>query len=264
LSARKVRNINIELIKVHTWLCANKLSLNIEKSNFVIFHPPQRKITYNVELKLNDKLLKQEKCIKYLGIFIDSNLSWKAHINHICMKIKRSVGILSKLRYYVNTDILCNLYYALIYPLLIYGIVSWGNTYQTTLQPIIVLQKKALRIITFSKFQEPSSPLFRFFSILKLVDLISLHTLIFMYQYHNQLLPSTFDNFFTPVAQIHSYNTRSAARQTYYLPSIRTNYGKFNVRFLGPQLWNSLEDNIKNFSLQRFNSLTTHPKSFNR
>ena len=83
-----VRNINIELIKVHTWLCANKLSLNIEKSNFVIFHPPQRKITYNVELKLNDKLLKQEKCIKYLGIFIDSNLSWKAHINHICMKIK--------------------------------------------------------------------------------------------------------------------------------------------------------------------------------
>jgi hypothetical protein len=73
-----------------------------------------------------------------------------------------------------------------------------------------------------------------------------------MYQYHNQLLPSTFDNFFTPVAQIHSYNTRSAARQTYYLPSIRTNYGKFNVRFLGPQLWNSLEDNIKNFSLQRF------------
>ena len=55
------------------------------------------------------------------------------------MKIKRSVGILSKLRYYVNTDILCNLYFALIYPLLIYGIVSWGNTYQTTLQPIIVL-----------------------------------------------------------------------------------------------------------------------------
>ena len=54
--------------------------------------------------------------------------SWKAHINHISMKIKRSVGILSaKLRsqYYVNTDIFCNLYFALIYPLLIYGIVSW-------------------------------------------------------------------------------------------------------------------------------------------
>jgi hypothetical protein len=47
-------------------------------------------------------------------------------------------------------------------------------------------------------------------------------------------------------------DTRSAARQTYYLPSIRTNYGKFNVRFLGPQFWNSLEDNIKNFSLERF------------
>ena len=105
------------------------------------------------------------------------------------------------------------------------GFAQTETTYQTTLIPIIVLQKKALRIITFSKFQEPSSPLFQFLSILKLVDLISLHMLIFMYHYPNQLFPSTFDNFFTPVAQIHSYNTCSAARQTYYLPNIRTNYG---------------------------------------
>ena len=125
--------INTELTNVHNWLCVNRLSLNIEKSNFVIFHPPQKTISYNFELIINDKHLNQENCIKYLGIFIDSNLNWKSQIKSIIKKIKRSIDVLSKIRYYVDTAILINLYYALIYPFLIYGIIAWGNTYPTTL-----------------------------------------------------------------------------------------------------------------------------------
>jgi hypothetical protein len=107
-------NINSELSNIHNWLCANRLSLNVEKSNFVVFHPPQRKLPFNLELTLNNIPLQQEKCIKYLGIFIDSNLSWKHQVDNIAKKIKRSVGVLSKLRYYVNINILTNIYYALI------------------------------------------------------------------------------------------------------------------------------------------------------
>ena len=81
--------INSELTNVHTWLCSNKLSLNIDKYNFV--HPPQKKIPANFVLKLNNNNLKQEQCIKYLGIFIESNLSWKPHIEYIA-KSKRSVS----------------------------------------------------------------------------------------------------------------------------------------------------------------------------
>jgi hypothetical protein len=95
---------------------------------------------------LNNIPLQQEKCIKYLGIFIDSNLSWKPQVDNIAKKIKRSVGVLSKLRYYVNINILTNIYYALICPYLIYGITVWGNTYLTTLQPLFVLQKKSMPI----------------------------------------------------------------------------------------------------------------------
>ena len=134
-------NINDELKNVHIWLCANKLSLNIVKSNFVIFHPPQRKISVDFQVFISGKPLKREICIKYLGIYIDSNLSWKPQIDHISEKIKRSIGILSKLRYYVNISVLTNLYYALVYPFLIYGITAWGNTYPTTLKPVCTLQK---------------------------------------------------------------------------------------------------------------------------
>ena len=79
--------INSELINVHTWLSANKLSLNIEKSNFIIFHPPQKILqdfSFNVSLK--NKQLKREYCIKYLGILIDSHLSWKPQVDFVVKK----------------------------------------------------------------------------------------------------------------------------------------------------------------------------------
>ena len=208
-------------------------------------HPPQRKVTFNFHLTLNGKQLQQDSCIKYLGILIDANLSWKPQIACIVKKIKRSVGILSKHRHYVNIDILTNLYYSLIHPFLTYGIIIWGNTYSTTLQPLYILQKKAVRIMTFSSFDEHSTPLFGLLAIMKLSDLVTFHIALFMHKFHNKLLPSYFDSFFNPVLRIHNYNTRSAANQSYYLPRARTNYGIFNIRFQGPKVWNSLGKDIK-------------------
>ena len=60
--------------------------------------------------------------VKYIGVTFDSNLTWKNHVNELCLKLSKSVGIFSKLRYYVNVDILLMLYYSLIYPFLTYGI----------------------------------------------------------------------------------------------------------------------------------------------
>ena len=107
--------INNNLYHISNWLAANKLSLNIEKTNFIIFHPHQKKTNYPIKLYINDKSIKREMCIKYLGIFIDTHLNWKSQILHISKKIKRCVGTLSKLRYYVNTATLIMLYYSLIY-----------------------------------------------------------------------------------------------------------------------------------------------------
>ena len=73
-----------------------------------------------------------------------------------------------------------------------------------------------------------------------------------MYKYHNQLLPSVFNSFFTKISQIHTYNTRLGAKQSYYLPKARTNYGIFNIRFQGPSVWNSIDEDIKLSSLSLF------------
>ena len=122
----------------------------------------------------------------------------------------------------------------------------------SNLKPIYTLQKRALRIITFSAFDHPSSPLFESLGITKFFDLVTYHIAVLMYKHHNSLLPSAFNCFFMKISHVHSYNTRLAVKQTYYLPNARTNYGMFNIRFKGPKVWNDLDENIKGFSLSAF------------
>ena len=152
--------INNELHRVNSWLCANKLLLNIEKTKFVIFHPVQKKILYDVRLKIDNKCIDRATEIKYLGIMLDSHLNWKSHVSFVSGKIKRSIGMICKARHYVHLEILINLYYCLIYPYLIYGIVAWGHTYQSTINPLFILQKKTIRLITFSNFDAHTNPIF--------------------------------------------------------------------------------------------------------
>ena len=101
-----------------------------------------------------------------------------------------------------------------------------------------------MRIITFSRFDEHSTPLFKLLNIIKLCDLVQLQIASFMFKFHNNLLPPYFNGFFTNLEQVHNYNTRAAANQSYYLPKARTNYGLLNIRFQGPKVWNSIAKEI--------------------
>ena len=75
---------------------------------------------------------------------IDSNLSWKKQVACVLKKVRRGIGIPSKIRYYITKDILKSVYYTLIYPFLIYGLIA-----NTTLRPVYILQKKAVRVISY-------------------------------------------------------------------------------------------------------------------
>ena len=133
--------VNKELQKLYEWFCLNRLSLNISKTNFVIFHAIN-KPNHNVTILINKQAIHKVKYVKYLGILIDSQLTFKDHINELNKKISRAIGILYRLRQYVTTKILCNVYYAIIYPFLLYGITVWGNASRSLLEPIHIMQKK--------------------------------------------------------------------------------------------------------------------------
>ena len=111
----------------------------------------------------------------------------------VSKKISRSLGILAKLRLFVSQDLFVQLYYSLFYSaFLTYGLMIWGNTYEATLHPIIVLQKKAVRFITFSSYNAHASSIFKHLYIMKFRDIIYYLSCVFMFKFYHNLLPSAF------------------------------------------------------------------------
>ena len=97
-----------------------------------------------------------------------------------------------------------------------------------------------------------STPLIAKLKIIKLHDIILLYTACFMYQYSNCNLRSAFDSFFIAINTRHNYSTRLALKSTFAFPKIRTNFGKFNIRYFGPKIWNEIEEQLKTLSFRCF------------
>ena len=141
------RTVNRELNKLYLWLNVNRLSLNIDKTNFIVFHPYNKPIS--ITIKINNKAIIEKEYIKYLGVLIDSTLSWKQHVSNISKKISRSIGIMYELRPFLPLNVLKNVYYSLVYSHIVYAIEVWGSTFKTEMDKILILQKKAMRLMTF-------------------------------------------------------------------------------------------------------------------
>ena len=101
-------------------------------------------------------------------------------------------------------------------------------------------------------FTEHTSLIFKSLKIVKFFDIVKLITSVFMYKFHRKLLPSIFSNFFTPVRNVHNYNTRLASKSSLVLPSARTNYRIISLKFQGPKTWNSIDESLKSCSISAF------------
>ena len=239
-----VHNLNFELRKITTWLLANKLCINVLKSNYIIFCASQYKYTQSVPIILNDTNLDQAKDTKFLGIYIDENLSWKKHIDIITTKISKNIGVMNRLKYFLPRSILLTLYNSFVLPYLNYSILTWGSP-TPKCNRLLTLQKRAVRVISKTGFCEHSGPLFANLNLLKFTDLYHLNLGKFMYKYINGALPACFNPCFTLTSNIHSYNTRSAARKNLYVNYSRTSLFKNSAVQRGTLYWNSLDDSSK-------------------
>ena len=136
-----LNTLNTELLIVADWIKSNKLSLNLDKTNYMLF---SNAIDYLPGQIMFDNIpLKRVHYSKFLGIIIDEDLTWKPHINNVCTIVSRNIGIINKLKLCFPKTTLLTLYYALIYPYLNYGILAWGNACKTLLDRILLLQKKS-------------------------------------------------------------------------------------------------------------------------
>ena len=131
---------------------ANKLSVNVDKTYYVISQSKQKKSTQDFFLSIDDKLITRKQQVKFLGVLLNENLSWKPHINHIRKKISKSIRIIYRARFNLSPSTKLSLYYSLIYPYLNYCNIVWSTTYVTNLRRILILQKRIVRVLTNSSF----------------------------------------------------------------------------------------------------------------
>ena len=184
--------LNNELKLLFEWLCANRLSLNVAKTEFIVFRPPKRPLNKRIVLKLNGTNIYESPKIKYLGEILYPRLRWNHHINELTKKLNRTIGMIYKIRSDCTQNVL------------------------VSISKIALLPKKAIRAITFSGFKVHSTPIFKSLNILELKDLFNYKTISLMWDYDHNTLPNSLENLFTPREVIHNRKLRDQNKNKLY------------------------------------------------
>ena len=153
----------------------------------------------------------------------------------------------------INKKSLQTLYRSLLLPYLTYCVEVWGNSYKTIINPIYILQKKAIRIVNLSDYYAPTNPLFIDNCTLKFQDIVNLNTTSIIYKAYNKSLPGCMQELFKP--REGKYDLRGTA--IFKKTKVRTNAMGRCISVIGVNLWNQLDNELK-----LANSIKTYKKIY--
>ena len=250
----KIENLNkiltTESNKVIKWFSANKLLINLSKTNTMLFS--NKRGNPKLHINIQNINLEEKSAVTFLGVIIDNKLQWKDHISYVCKKISITIGILRILKHSFPLHILRMLYMSLIFSYINYCNTVWGSAHPTHLRQLVTLQKKAVRIITKSPYNAESQPLFKSLKLLTLPNIHKLNCITFIFKclidnfmnYRNRILQENFT---------HNYSTRF--RELLNPPFERLTICKDSFMTKGIHLWNGLDNKTKElkslFSLKK-------------
>ena len=210
---RLVDGVNYELRKWAMWFKANKMAVNTKKTKFIIFHNKGMKISFTKDIIFDnnepnspynpsliskidrihlDHINENERCYKILGIHLDEHLSFKYHINKLAASLTKILFFINKAKYVLPQKSLITIYHALFHTHLMYCPLIVGSASMTSLKKTITLQKKAMRMITNSNYNEHTYPIFKKLKILPYLSLFRLANLKFMHSIYYNYAPRTF------------------------------------------------------------------------
>lgn len=237
---------NIILTHVHDWTIANRLCINYEKSNYMLFQSKHTNQATNTDIiAIGNHELTNVSSVKYLGIQIDQHLTWQNHIEEVYKKIVKFTGIFYKIRDSISPNILKQLYFATVYPIVQYGIEIYANTKPTYLKHLRTLNNKILRILQYKDRKSNTKDLYQAYGTLDINSLHE-HKLLLLghkLRYNNDSLPEIYNQYIQFNFNIHNHNTRNSIDN--HVHSCRTETGKRNLKYKISKLWNNLPTTTK-------------------
>ena len=229
-------HINQELILVAAWFYDNRLSINLVKTNYLLFAKSAAD-SYNITLN-NYKL--ERKCnTKFLGIIIDDKLLRRDHINSLEVKLSCDVALLTVGSYSLLQSYLLTLYYAFFYSHLTYCIQIWSAACTTLCNLTRTLQKRALKKLSLLQ-NNSTLHIAKECKILLLDDCVKFITCMFMFCVFRNMFPTVITNIFVKLSSIHGYHCTRYHDVNFKMFSCRLNCRRNVIVHKGIVMWNNL------------------------
>ena len=181
---------------------------------------------------INHNLIQQADNLRYLGVYLHNKVSWKSHIEILSTKLTKICRIIYKLRHYIPLSTLKSVYFSLFHSQLQYSLLNWGRATKIHLHKLEILQNKIIRACYFRPRFQHSISLYSKLGVLKLDDMIKMELAKFIFKFKNQMLPSSFNNYFINLNQVHKYNTWQKFRNEFYQFYVGSESGKKSLQYI--------------------------------
>ena len=265
-----VELVNTELEKAFCWFKANKLSLNVSKTKYMIFRNPKMLLDDNLSIKIGNEEVERigqdcpTKSFKFVGIMIDEFLSWNYHINHVANKISSSLYALRQVKNLLPVKIKKLLYNSMVKPHLDYGILVWGQSLQTI--RLEKLQKKSVRLITNSSYNAHTEPIFGSQKILKVADIYQVGVNEFASKFLYNKIPKSSKNLLHPLGNERTKNLRPLIPKTKHLesfPSVKIPlyWNKLSIADKSITSPSKLKSKLSNMYIDKYKSFSCNKRT---
>ena len=227
-------NSGLELFS--DWCQSNRLSINVSKTNYVLFSNCIRSDSLD-DILLCDRIVECVPSVRFLGVELDENVKFNLHIDKCSRQISKNTGVLRRMAQFVSPGVLRQLYFAFIEPYLNDCVVCFGGAYDSHIKTLEIAQRKCIRVVGNQGVLSHCNPIFYRLKILKFKDLYNLNLGIYMFKHM-----SDFEN---NVVITHNYETRN---RNAYIPEFQelTLTQRQSIRHQVPNNWNSIPENIRN------------------
>ena len=204
----------------------------------MIFHGKNRTIPPNIKrIYLNGVEVKRVDTFKYIGLILDSKLTFAPHINSVCNKLNKFFGIFSHIKNKIPQHMKRQVYYSTIFPHINYGLEIIGSCSSKLINKIQRKQNQLMKVLTNRDMMFPTNELHLSNNILKIDDIYKVKILTFVHDCLNKKVIPLFQNYFQYQRDTHNYHTRNPYKlvQT----KAKTNLCLSSVKSMGATLWNN-------------------------